>query len=210
MQREGPSGYPLLAQFATAVSNSSQTSFDPKAARANVMTIINELKDRFAAGDREERNFFFDNYPKKVDDIPLEQLDLMKNGFLPKCTLRLSDGNGLSNHQVPELKLYVAYLHTLSKNTYCCALHSARDFMPSRSATPIYPIGGTSAQAGRLYAARADEREVPILAAGSIICLLPDKEALQRGAPMGEHLPFWLAVVLEDEQATVGASPAHL
>eukprot|EP00965_Chrysotila_dentata_P143747 4749532-Pleurochrysis_carterae.AAC.7 len=50
--------------------------------------------------------------------------------------------------------------------------------------------------ASKTQAAHGDEGKVPALAAGLITCRLPDKETLQRGAPMGEYLPFWLTEVL--------------
>eukprot|EP00965_Chrysotila_dentata_P224706 6194338-Pleurochrysis_carterae.AAC.1 len=69
--KEGPTGMPPLAHFATAVADNRAPRFDPEVARVNVMTIISELKGRFGAGDKDEWSAFFDAYPHKVRIIRL-------------------------------------------------------------------------------------------------------------------------------------------
>eukprot|EP00965_Chrysotila_dentata_P013417 444344-Pleurochrysis_carterae.AAC.1 len=49
--REGPQGFPSIAPFATDVNNARLPRFDPEAGRANVMKVINTLKDRFTEAD---------------------------------------------------------------------------------------------------------------------------------------------------------------
>eukprot|EP00965_Chrysotila_dentata_P076203 2517033-Pleurochrysis_carterae.AAC.1 len=70
----------------------------------------------------------------------------------------------------------------------------------SESIRYMNPISGTRADGNGLASARAAEREVPILTEGLVICLLPNAEACESGA-CGERLPFWLAVVEQDEEA---------
>eukprot|EP00965_Chrysotila_dentata_P163308 5393954-Pleurochrysis_carterae.AAC.1 len=64
------------------------------------MTIIDKLKDRFTQADRDEWNKFFDDYPKKVDDIPTERMqDFLAGHFLPRCSVNMPDAAGLASAQ---------------------------------------------------------------------------------------------------------------
>eukprot|EP00965_Chrysotila_dentata_P196025 6177340-Pleurochrysis_carterae.AAC.1 len=196
--QEGPQGFPPLAEFARSVTNARLPRFDPEEARINVNSIMVTLKDRFTDEDRKEWKEFFDNYPKEVEDIPSERLqDRLTGSFMPRCIMHLPDSRGLPNSTAMYLARPVA--HCLS----FVALLLQEEY--SESIRYVNSMSGTSARASELLSAIAEEKEVPVLCKGSIICLLPDEAALQRGAPVGEHLPLWLARVENDEDAPIGA-----
>eukprot|EP00965_Chrysotila_dentata_P107017 3535903-Pleurochrysis_carterae.AAC.1 len=90
-----------------------------------------------------------------------------------------------------------------------CAVHMQGQFR--ETIRYINPISGTQATSSMLNVAEAAEREVPILQKGSIICILPSEDVLMdRAAGVGERLPFWLAVVDEDEDAPVDSYGARI
>eukprot|EP00965_Chrysotila_dentata_P076357 2521813-Pleurochrysis_carterae.AAC.1 len=67
-------------------------------------------------------------------------------------------------------------------------------------------MSSTSASADELRSARAEQKDVAVLSKGSVICVLPRSCLLEdRRCPVGDHLPFWVGNVLEDDEAPVDA-----
>eukprot|EP00965_Chrysotila_dentata_P023208 769474-Pleurochrysis_carterae.AAC.1 len=61
--------------------------------------IINALKDRFTSADAAQWDSFFDDYPKSVDDIPVEDIKLLTDNWLPPCSMRMPDESGRLQQQ---------------------------------------------------------------------------------------------------------------
>eukprot|EP00965_Chrysotila_dentata_P021964 726867-Pleurochrysis_carterae.AAC.2 len=171
-------GLPLLAPFAKSLTNSNLPRFDIAHARASTMSILDILKDRFTEADRTEWKTFFDEYPKKVDDIPDERMHRFTSSSLPPCGMTSPDGTGLSNHSA-RYSESIRYVNVISR-------HSTTD----RS----------------LRNARDEAKDVPILEKGSLICVLPPADVLADPLSLlGDRLPFWIGCVMEDEEAIIGA-----
>eukprot|EP00965_Chrysotila_dentata_P204806 6182559-Pleurochrysis_carterae.AAC.2 len=181
--REGPEGLPPLAPFATAVADSKKPRFDAEAARQNVTKSMDALNERFDESHRAQWMKFFDEYPHKVEDVPTDRLHSFAENSCRPCSLEIPSEYALSNHQAKY----------------------------SESIRYTNPISGTQATSSQLNIACAGEADVPILQKGSVICILPPEDVLEdRSANIGERLPFWLAVVDEDEEAAIGVPPDML
>eukprot|EP00965_Chrysotila_dentata_P254657 6211951-Pleurochrysis_carterae.AAC.1 len=180
------------------------------------------LKDRFSEADRAEWRAFFKNYPTKVEDIPAERLHPFTTTSIPQCGMRLPDSQG---RQQEVVSLILLQQHTLSTHAHahtyrrvnramqqgCCPvlLHPQTRF--AESIRYVNPVSGSSASAADLRNACAEAEEVPILAEGAYICVLPPEDVLaHEDTPAGERLPFWVGRVLAEEEAEVGAQTVHL
>eukprot|EP00965_Chrysotila_dentata_P189890 6173581-Pleurochrysis_carterae.AAC.1 len=140
---------------------------------------MDALKDRFTPEHRAQWSSFFDTYPSKVEDVPPERMHPFTSTSIPTCSLQVPNDQGLNDHQA----LY------------------------AESIRYINPISGTHATSTSLNRARAEEQDAPILLKGNVICILPPADVLEGaadGVGPGEHIPFWLACVEEDEDAPIG------
>eukprot|EP00965_Chrysotila_dentata_P122993 4065112-Pleurochrysis_carterae.AAC.1 len=96
--REGPQGFPALASFAKNITNANLPRFDIANARRSTLSILDVLKDRFTAAEKQEWETFFDEYPQKVEDIPAERVHNFSATSLPKCGMQLPDSASLGSH----------------------------------------------------------------------------------------------------------------
>eukprot|EP00965_Chrysotila_dentata_P142012 4694423-Pleurochrysis_carterae.AAC.1 len=76
----------------------------------------------------------------------------------------------------------------------------------------INPMSGTEATSSMLNFACPAEQEVPILAAriGGAVHSSTKRSFAERGAGVGERLPFWLAIIAADEEAPIDTFGARI
>eukprot|EP00965_Chrysotila_dentata_P129083 4267081-Pleurochrysis_carterae.AAC.1 len=51
------------------------------------------LPERFDESHRAEWHLFLNDYPKSIDDIPAEDIDLFTANWLPPCSMQLTDAS---------------------------------------------------------------------------------------------------------------------
>ena len=70
-------------------------------------------------------------------------------------------------------------------------------------------LSGTSVAAQQLRNLRAGASEVPVLTKGNIVLVLPSEHTYEARV-RGEYLPFWVAKIVEDEDAALGTRCLHM
>eukprot|EP00965_Chrysotila_dentata_P012224 401527-Pleurochrysis_carterae.AAC.2 len=127
-------------------------------------------------------DLFFDDYPATVDDIPADDIDLLSQNLLPPCSMRMTDAAGEARQQA----IYAELIWCFDS------------------------ISGTGASRQSLGIAREHEQNVPILKRGSPVCILSDLHDLARGYQVpGDHTPFYIGKIQEDEDAPLSMHPQH-